>query len=108
LPISDSHVSGIWGAVSVPLKYLWAECIFRPRVLDAWVKSNLHNAAQGFSDKQTVKDRQIHVPVALFVDGHLITELKPEHLRDTFKRNHSRLMISGAGGAGVSDCILGN
>jgi hypothetical protein len=100
LPISDAHVTGVLGTVSLPIKYLLAKCMLRPRVLDAWVRVNLNNAYDGFSKKPTVKEHQIYVPVALFVDGKPITELKPKHLQDSFSRNRSRLMIAGAGGTG--------
>jgi hypothetical protein len=100
LPITDAHVSGVLGTVSLPIKYLLAKCMLHPRALDAWVRANLDDAYDEFSKKPTVEEHKIYVPVALFVDGKPITELKPKHLQDTFSRNHSRLMIAGAGGTG--------
>lgn len=99
-PITDANVSGVIGTVSLPIKYVLAKCMLRPRVLDAWVRANLNDAYNEFSKKPTVEEHNIYVPVPLFVDGKLITELKPKHLQDTFSRNHSRLMIAGAGGTG--------
>lgn len=95
-PISEARLP----AVTIPIQYVLAPLIFRPRVLDAWVSKHLPKARAYFSSRQTVKDRRTHVPVGLFLDGRLVPELKSRDLRETFDRNHSRLMICGVGGSG--------
>lgn len=99
-PISETRLSGVLGVVTVPLHYLPALFIFRPRVLNAWVRKYLKKAYGNFSSKKTVEYRRVYVPVGLFLDDKLISEFTPKNLQETFTRNQSRLLISGVGGAG--------
>jgi HEAT repeat protein len=100
LPIGEARFSGVRGALGVPIHYLLSPVVFRPRVLDAWVKKHLSKASLSFLSKQTVKDHQVYVPVGLFLDHKLVSEFTPQELQGTFERNQSRLLISGVGGAG--------
>lgn len=99
-PISETRFSGFLGLVTIPVQFLLAFLILRPHVLDAWVKKHLERASQSFLSKQTVTDRRVYVPIALFLDNKLLSELTPQDLQETFAHNQSRLLISGAGGAG--------
>lgn len=99
-PSSEARLSGVRGTLTVATHYLLGLWVFRPRVLDAWVKRHLATARLNFSSKQTVKDRPVYVPVGLFLNDEPIPKLSPMDLRETFARNQSRLLISGAGGAG--------
>lgn len=99
-PISETRLSGVLGAVTIPLQYLLALFIFRPRVLNAWVRKHLKKAYGNFLSKKTVEYRRVYVPVGLFLDNKLVSEFTPKNLQETFARNQSRLLISGVGGAG--------
>lgn len=96
---AETKLSGWLATLTVPLQAIISFCVFRPRVLDAWVAKNVEEAGKKFSEKQTVKDRKIYVPVGLFLNDNLI-EFTPEELRETFTRNQSRVLITGEGGSG--------
>ena len=99
-PVGDIRLPGVLGTVIIPIQYLSTAYVFRARVLDGWVKTYLPKARANFLNKQTVKDRQTYVPVALRLNGRLIPEFTAKDLRETCARNQARLLISGGGGAG--------
>lgn len=100
LPIRDARFTGVVGAVTISVEYVLTRLVFRPRVLDAWVSIHLASASQEFAKKQTVGDRRIYVPVAVFFAGRLEADFDCSSLRKTFDRNQSRILITGVGGAG--------
>jgi hypothetical protein len=110
LSMAETRLPTILGLVTVPVHRIFTRCIFHPRVLDAWVKKYLPNARNEFSNKQTVKDRQIYVPIGLFLDNRLLSEFSARDLQGTFTRRQSRLVISGVGGAGKTSlaCQVAN
>jgi hypothetical protein len=99
-PTVETRLSRVWGTISFPLHLLTPLLVFHPRVLDAWVRKHLTKAHQRFSNRPTVKDRRVYVPVGLFLDGNLVPEFTASDLQETFARNQARLLISGVGGAG--------
>jgi hypothetical protein len=99
-PGGEARVPGVWMTLSVAAHHLLAPLVFRTRVLDAWVKRHLPKAHLNFSNKHTVSDRRVYVPIGVFLDGKPLSKLTPQDLRATFGRNQSRLLISGVGGAG--------
>lgn len=107
---SETRMSGVLGAVTIPVQHLLAPLVFRPRVLNAWVKKHLSKARERFSQKTTVKERRVYVPVGLFLNDKFVSKLTPKDLRRTFARNQSRLLISGVGGAGKTSlaCQIAN
>ena len=90
------HV-GIWlgGLLKLlsPLKY-------HPRVLDAWVEQYWEKAKDQFLRSETVKERQIHIPLSVDLDGKLTKELSGKDLSATFQQKTAVLLISGEGGSG--------
>lgn len=73
---------------------------YRPRVLDAWVKSTIEIARERFAKKATVEARQIHVSLPVSVDNKTFAELTVGDLRATFRRHLACLLIHGEGGSG--------
>jgi formylglycine-generating enzyme required for sulfatase activity len=76
-----------------PLKY-------RPRVLDAWVEQHWQETRTRFLRLDTVKDRQIHIPLPVHLDGTPVYPLSGDNLIPTFREKTAVLLITGEGGAG--------
>lgn len=77
----------------VPLKY-------HPRVLDAWIEQHWQNVKAGFLKLDTVKDRQIHIPLPVRLDGAVVNQLSSNDLSPAFQQRTAVLLITGEGGAG--------
>ncbi|WP_240966794.1 SUMF1/EgtB/PvdO family nonheme iron enzyme [Nodosilinea sp. P-1105] len=77
---------------------LWLK--YQPRVLDAWVADHLLAVRKDFCKKGTVKDRSIHIPIQIQLDGQLVDELTPALLRPGFSRSPATLLLVGEGGVG--------
>jgi HEAT repeat protein len=71
---------------------------FRRRVLDAWVNQHIAAARANFQRRDTVRDRNIYVPVPVVLDGNTVANLEPAAL--PFKKNRTCLLIWGEGGSG--------
>jgi formylglycine-generating enzyme required for sulfatase activity/cation transport regulator ChaB len=77
---------------------LWLK--YHPRVLDAWVADHLPEVRESFLNKDTAKDRAIHIPIQIQLDGKLIDQLTPALLRPVLSRSPATLLITGEGGIG--------
>ncbi|HIK10770.1 MAG TPA: HEAT repeat domain-containing protein [Oscillatoriaceae cyanobacterium M33_DOE_052] len=89
--------------ISVPLRWVVLGGLFHyhPRVLDAWVAQQIDGSArEEFLNQETVKIREIYIPVKLELDQQQIDAASPEKLRHIFAKAQSRLLIWGEGGAG--------
>ncbi len=99
------------GGVKVPLRYILFVGFlnYRPRVLDAWVRGRAEAARENFADKETVRDREIHINMPVVLDGSTEPNLSGQSLRPTFTKKLSCLLISGEGGAGKTSlaCQIG-
>ncbi|WP_163833979.1 HEAT repeat domain-containing protein [Spartinivicinus ruber] len=73
---------------------------YRPRVLDAWVKSHIYSARERFSQKSTVYDRKVYIPVPVEIDGELLDSLTLTALEKRTRKKKFCLLISGEGGSG--------
>ena len=73
---------------------------YHPRVLDAWVKAHIQSAQAEFQDKETVKNRQVYIPMPVTLNGTTLPNLTGKELRSTFKKQRDCLLIWGEGGAG--------
>ncbi len=73
---------------------------YHPRVLDAWVKAHIQSAQAEFQDKETVKNRQVYIPMPVTLNGTTLPNLTGKELRPTFKKQRDCLLIWGEGGAG--------
>lgn len=96
LPLSQ------WGPFSKPIHNSTLIVFFHyhPRVLDAWVDEHLSSVRKDFAQKQTVKERAVHIPIPVVLDGKDIAQFTNQNLRETFKRKLVRLLIWGEGGSG--------
>ncbi|MDX2244951.1 MAG: SUMF1/EgtB/PvdO family nonheme iron enzyme [Leptolyngbyaceae cyanobacterium bins.302] len=92
LPQVGTILSGVLKTL-MPLKY-------HPRVLDAWVEQHWQQVQQAFLELPTVRDRQIHIILPVYLDQTFINELTGHHLARTFQKRLSVLLIAGEGGAG--------
>ncbi|HET7239488.1 MAG TPA: hypothetical protein VFI76_10690, partial [Terrimicrobiaceae bacterium] len=71
------------------------------RVLDSWVNHHRQTARERFLDKQTVRDRAIHISMPVILAGEACAEFKPALLRaSAFGRLPVTLLIWGEGGSG--------
>jgi HEAT repeat protein len=70
---------------------------YHPRVLDAWVTKHLKSVREEFQQKDTVKDRNIYIPIPVILNGRTVAQLTSQDLRSTFKKH---LLIWGEGGVG--------
>ena len=83
---------------------------YRRRVLDAWVKSHIEKARENFDELPTAKDRKVHVPSPVKVNGQLVAEFSAATLRAHVGRagHQCRWLIVGEGGAGKTSlgCLM--
>ena len=83
---------------------------YRRRVLDAWVKSHIEKARENFDELPTAKDRKVHVPSPVKVNGQLVAEFSTATLRAHVGRagHQCRWLIVGEGGAGKTSlgCLM--
>ena len=91
LPVIDKEISLSW--LLLMLKY-------RPRVLDAWVEAHLKTAQEAFENKNTVRDRNVYIPIPVICNGKTDAELTGKDLHLTFNKHQACLLIQGEGGVG--------
>jgi hypothetical protein len=100
------------GGMKVGLRYLLLAGFFHynRRVLDAWVAKYIAAAREEFQKKETVQDRQVHIPVPVVLDGQSIPQLESRHLQPVFSKKRGCLLIWGEGGAGKTSlaCQIAN
>jgi hypothetical protein len=85
--------------VELPLGLLrWLK--YQPRVLNRWVADHLPQVQSQFLGKQTVIEREIHIPLQIKLGSQVIDQLSPEQLQPIFKRSPATLLIWGEGGVG--------
>jgi hypothetical protein len=92
----------ILGLARLPVRsgYLSDFFVYRPRVLDAWVRRHVNAAREAFARLATVSTRKISVPVPINIDGAAHAELSPSLLAGAFSARRCYLLIHGEGGAG--------
>jgi HEAT repeat protein len=88
--------------ISVPIRYALFVGFFHyhSRVLDAWVAAHVKSVREEFQEKDTVRDRNIYIPVPVVLDGETLPQLTAQDLREKFKKKRGCLLIWGEGGAG--------
>lgn len=91
LPVIDKEISLSW--LLLMLKY-------QPRVLDAWVEAHLKSAQDAFQQKDTVRNRNVYIPIPVVNNGKTVAQLTGKDLRSTFKKQRACLLIQGEGGVG--------
>ncbi len=89
-------------SLKIPLRFVlfigWFH--YHPRVLDAWVEKQAGVARYAFAQKTTVRDRRVHIPIPVIIQGKTIAELSSRHLHTTFGDGRQCLLIWGEGGSG--------
>ncbi|MBD0341656.1 MAG: HEAT repeat domain-containing protein, partial [Microcoleus sp. Co-bin12] len=82
---------------------------YHPRVLDAWVAAHIQATRDEFQKRETVRDRQVFVPVPVSLDNKTIATLKGKDLQLTFAQKRGCLLIWQEGGAGKTSlaCLIG-
>ncbi|MEG3955036.1 HEAT repeat domain-containing protein [Microcoleus sp. herbarium2] len=82
---------------------------YHPRVLDAWVAAHIQATRSEFQKRETVRDRQVLVPVPVILDNTTIATLKGKDLQPTFAQKRGCLLIWEEGGAGKTSlaCLIG-
>jgi HEAT repeat protein len=82
---------------------------YHPRVLDAWVAAHIQATRSEFQKRETVRDRQVFVPVPVSLDNKTIATLKGKDLQPTFAQKRGCLLIWEEGGAGKTSlaCQIG-
>jgi HEAT repeat protein len=90
------------GDIKLPFDYfiLLRVFLYRPRVLDAWIARHLDAVREEFENRETVKDRRIHINNFVLLNGAPIPHVAPTDLQPTFARSRSTLLITGEGGSG--------
>jgi HEAT repeat protein len=101
LPVIDKEISLSW--LLLMLKY-------HPRVLDAWVEAHLKSAQEAFQQKDTVRNRNVYIPIPVVNNGQTFAQLTGKDLRSTFKKQRACLLIQGDGGVGKTSlsCQIAN
>ncbi|BAZ49359.1 hypothetical protein NIES4103_19710 [Nostoc sp. NIES-4103] len=91
LPVIDKEIS---------LSWLLFMLEYHPRVLDAWVEAHFKSAQESFQQKDTVRNRNIYIPIPVVNNGKTFAQLTGKDLRSTFKKQRACLLIQGEGGVG--------
>ncbi|KST69385.1 hypothetical protein BC008_35255 [Mastigocoleus testarum BC008] len=101
-PLSEYQLPDFLGNVNLPIKslLLLEPFIYRHRVLDAWVAENIAAAKEGFEKKETVRDRNTHIPIPVILDRKTIGNFTGKDLQPIFNKTRATLLIHGEGGAG--------
>jgi len=69
-------------------------------VLDAWVIAHVAEVNQGFAEIATVQAREVYISIPVILNGKVVKDLKPEHLKPAFTRGLSNVLVVGEGGSG--------
>lgn len=87
---------------SMPIKHFFLVSFFHhnPKVLDAWVASQIDTVRKEFESKNTVQERNVYIPMPVILNGKSVGNLTPEHLKPIFSQNRAFLLIHGEGGIG--------
>ncbi|MBE9029398.1 HEAT repeat domain-containing protein [filamentous cyanobacterium LEGE 11480] len=98
-------------SLKIPLRFVlflgWFH--YHPRVLDAWVEKQVGVARYAFAQKSTVRERKVHIPIPVVLQGKTIAELASRNLHTTFGDGRQCLLVWGEGGSGKTSiaCYLG-
>ena len=109
--LKDIKLPDWLGGFTIPLRDILFVDFFHyhPRVLDSWISEHVGSAVKVFADRDTVKEREIHVPVPVELDEESKHDLSIKDLWPTFSKERSYLVIWGEGGLGKTSlaCRLG-
>lgn len=102
LSLDQLKLPDFLGGMRIPVRYFLLIGFFHyhRRILDAWVASKLPHVCTRFQSLTTVKERAIHIPVPVVLEGVVAPELNPRDLQPFFKQERVSLLIWGEGGGG--------
>lgn len=88
--------------ISVPIRSALFVGFFHyhSRVLDAWVAAHMKSVREEFQEKDTVRDRNVYIPIPVVLDRETVPQLTAQDLQASFKKQRGCLLIWGEGGAG--------
>jgi hypothetical protein len=81
---------------AIPLGFLR----YQSRVLDAWVTYYISDARQKFAEKETVKQREVHIPLSIKLNDAKIFDFEDNRLQQVFEDKRWFLLIYGESGTG--------
>ena len=73
---------------------------YHPQALDLWVTFHLPKVRAEFEQKDTARDREVHIPLPAMLDGKLLVEPCGKDLQGIFDGRRFCMLIAGEGGAG--------
>jgi HEAT repeat protein len=90
-----------WGGCEVKVRdLLFLNLFHHSMVLDAWVHKHAETASRAFKDRDVCKGRLTYYPLPLIWNNETISQLTPEHLRQTCQGKRWCLRVVGEGGSG--------
>ncbi|MCX6578946.1 MAG: transporter substrate-binding protein [Candidatus Aminicenantes bacterium] len=98
----DARLPEHLGGFQLPLRWLLVVGMFQYhiRVLDAWVKTHLHEARTNFENKDTVAQRKVYVASPVELGGTAYPYVTPDILRPEISSPRWCILIYGEGGIG--------
>ena len=90
------------GGLKIPVRAVLLVGFFHyhSRVLKAWVATYIPIVREAFWQKNTVRERHIHIPIPVSLDNLSLATLTGNHVRPIFSKRRGCLLIWGEGGAG--------
>ncbi len=102
---TNSLMANFKHILEFPIISLISTICFRPRTLDAWVKSNLVKIKENFESMETVKERKLYIAVKVAFKNDKNIDFTSKSFQEVFDKNQSQLLIYGDGGSGKTSLI---
>ncbi|AFY52767.1 HEAT repeat-containing protein [Rivularia sp. PCC 7116] len=101
-PLSNLQLPEALGGwtISIPGIIFLQPFTYHPRVLDAWVATNIKVARDNFSVKKTVSNRAEHISLPVVVDKKTIANFSGNDLKACFDKKLTNILIHAEGGSG--------
>ncbi|AFY52768.1 HEAT repeat-containing protein [Rivularia sp. PCC 7116] len=101
-PLSNLQLPEALGGwtISIPGIIFLQPFTYHPRVLDAWVATNIKVARDNFSVKKTVSNRAEHISLPVVVDKKTIANFSGNDLKASFDKKLTNILIHAEGGSG--------
>jgi NACHT domain len=102
---TNSLMANFKHILEFPIISLVSTICLKPRTIDAWVKSNLDKIKGNFEGKETVKERNLYIPVKVAFKNDKNIDFTPQSFPDIFDKNQSPILIYGDGGSGKTSLV---
>ncbi|MBV6625603.1 MAG: HEAT repeat domain-containing protein [Rivularia sp. (in: Bacteria)] len=101
-PLSNLQLPEALGGwtISIPSIIFLQPFSYHPRVLDAWVATNIKAASDNFSQKKTVSNRAEHISLPVVVDKKTVANFSGNDLKACFDKKLTNILIHAEGGSG--------